>query len=135
MRNLLSLLCVVLLAGCVERRMHIVSDPPGAQIFVDGQKLGVTPGKIVFDFYGTREVVLYKQGCRPVQRMEKLSPPWYQVFPLDFLFELCWPFTLHDEHQLDYALTPSQPLSSGQQEELVERAKQLRDRAWEHGKE
>jgi hypothetical protein len=112
--------------------MQIVSDPPGAHIFIDGQKLGTTPGNVQFDFYGTREVAIYKPGYHVMQQMETISPPWFEIFPLDLFFELCWPFTLRDEHLLNYAMTPSLPLPRKEQQALLERARELRDRAWSH---
>src|SRR4051812_48980499 len=36
-------LLVAMLAGCVERRFTIRSNPPGAQVYVDDYEIGTTP--------------------------------------------------------------------------------------------
>src|SRR6516164_6523474 len=55
--------CVALgLAGCVERRFLIESDPPGAFVYKDGQFLGATPVDVSYLYYGKYEFMLVKDG-------------------------------------------------------------------------
>jgi len=42
----------LLLPGCVERKLLIRSDPPGAVVLVNGAHAGTTPTEIVFQNYG-----------------------------------------------------------------------------------
>ncbi|MBX3467626.1 MAG: PEGA domain-containing protein [Planctomycetes bacterium] len=108
---LLLLLLVALGApGCVERQLVIETDPPGAELFVDGREVGTTaagqPVRVTFEAYGTRTVVARRRGHAPVRRDVTLDPPWWQLFPIDVFTDLLWPGTLRDEHRLELTLTP-----------------------------
>jgi hypothetical protein len=118
----------LVMAGCVERRLMILSDPPGAQVIIDGKRIGETPNEAYFYFYGSREITLYKKGYCTLSRLETIMPPLYQTFPLDFFFEICWPFTIQDEHRMEYTLKPQLPLEPEQRESLEKRANLLRDK-------
>ena len=111
-----------LVSGCVERRIKIISDPPGAKVLLDGVAQGQTPIKIPFTFYGTREIVLYRDGYQVFARMETISPPVYQFFPIDFFSELLFPFYLTDEHRFSYTLKPHFPADLSKKQQLLERA-------------
>lgn len=115
-------LALILLAGCVEREMTIKSDPPHALVYLEGAETGQTPCTVQFVHYGTREIALYKEGYATKKVFEKISPPWYQIFPIDFFSEALWPFTVKDEHVLAYKLDPVQPVD---QDALLERAKEM----------
>jgi hypothetical protein len=94
-------------AGCVERKLIIESDPPGAPVWVDQSFAGVTPLDFPFAHYGTRNVrvgpirnengrVTYLES----ERVFDIEWPYYQRFPLDFFYEVLYPRTLVDEHRL-----------------------------------
>ena len=100
------LLALCTLTGCVERWLLIRSDPPGARVFLDGQALGVTPARVSFDHYGTREVYLRHEGYGSLAEDVHVHAPWYQWFPMDLLAEYLWPGTIVDERELDFALPP-----------------------------
>jgi len=98
---------VLAAAGCVERKMLIRSDPPGALIALDGKDTELrTPAEIPFDFGGTRAVTLSAPGCRVLETTAKLEDPWFTYVPLDFCAELLWPGTIHDDQTFDYTLEP-----------------------------
>ena len=65
---LLALLFATSQVGCVRRRMTIRSDPPGAVVFVDERRIGVTPVSTNFTYYGTRNVQLVKDGHETAKR-------------------------------------------------------------------
>ncbi|HQI29243.1 MAG TPA: PEGA domain-containing protein, partial [Sedimentisphaerales bacterium] len=48
------LLCLtgVLLTGCVERRLTIYTEPPGAIVTLNDQEIGVSPVTVPFNWYG-----------------------------------------------------------------------------------
>ena len=117
-----SLSLLLLVSGCVERRIKIVSDPPGAKVLLDGVEKGQTPIEIPFTFYGTREIIIYRDGYQVFSRLETISPPVYQVFPVDFFSELLLPFYLTDEHLFHYILKPHFPADAKKKQELLERA-------------
>ncbi|MEI6037860.1 MAG: PEGA domain-containing protein, partial [Planctomycetota bacterium] len=52
---MLACACVSLLCastGCVQRRMTIRSNPPGALVYVDDYQIGATPVSTDFIYYG-----------------------------------------------------------------------------------
>lgn len=103
--------------GCVKRRLYVRSNPEGAPVWIDENYAGLTPLDYSFKHYGARRVrvgpvrgetgkTLY-QGKESVYR---LKAPWYQKFPLDFFFEVLWPFNMEDVHTFDVDLTaPADP--------------------------
>ncbi|MBX3442950.1 MAG: PEGA domain-containing protein [Planctomyces sp.] len=91
-------------SGCVSRRMTIVSDPPGALVEVDGQRLGLTPVSQDFTYYGTREVTLSMPGYQTLTVQQPTRPPWYQVFPLDFFSDNFAMTHLTDRHVFRYRM-------------------------------
>jgi hypothetical protein len=120
------LLAVVLVAqhtGCVRRRMTIRSNPPGAVVFVDERRIGVTPVSTSFTYYGTRNVQLVKDGYETVTEKHRVTPPWYQYPVIDFFAENFWPFEIRDERALDFDLPPQKSIPPAQ---VLERAEQLR---------
>jgi len=125
---LLVMLLLVCFAasGCVRRRMTIVSNPPGAKVFVDGYEIGTTPVSTSFVYYGTREVKLIKDGYETLTTLHTVSRPWYQIPGIDFFSEVVYPREIRDERVLKFALAPKQlvPL-----EQTRGRAQQLRDDA------
>ena len=124
----LTLTLVILTShvGCVRRRMTIRSNPPGAVVFVDERRIGVTPVSTSFTYYGTRNVQLVKDGYESVTEEHKFSPPWYQFPVVDFFAENLWPFETRDERILDFELPPQQSVPPTQ---VLQRANQLRDDA------
>ncbi len=52
--------------------VEIVSDPAGAELFVDGRRQATTPARVTFD-YGERRVTVRKNGYRPVDRTVKVG--------------------------------------------------------------
>ena len=106
---------LMVLPGCVERLLQIRSDPPGAEVTVNGEPAGVTPLDHRFTFYGTFEVTLRARGHRSLHRLEPVRPPWYEFFPLDFFAENLTPFRITDAHLLEYRLEEV-PLSEAEME-------------------
>ena len=95
------------LAGCVERKMLIRSDPPGALLSIDGEETGlVTPAEVPFDFGGTRAVTLSSAGHKVLDARAELSDPWFTYFPLDIGAEFLWPGTIRDGQTFDFKLEP-----------------------------
>jgi len=111
------------LAGCVQRRMMIRSDPPGALVYVDNYEIGTTPVSTNFTYYGTREIRLVKEGYETLTVKEPVPAPWYQVPPLDFVTENLLPGELRDHRTFQYQLAPQMIVPT---EELLQRAEDLR---------
>ncbi|MFM8378063.1 MAG: PEGA domain-containing protein [Planctomycetia bacterium] len=122
-RCAVALLAALAAAGCVQRRMTIRSNPPGALVYVDDYQIGTTPVSTDFVYYGTRKIRLVKDGYETLTVRQPFPLPWYQVFPLDFVTENIWPGEIRDERVVDLAMSP---LTATPAEEVVARAEQAR---------
>lgn len=110
-------------SGCVQRRMTIRSNPPGALVYVDDYQIGTTPVSTDFIYYGTRKIRLVKDGFETLTVRQPFPMPWYEIFPLDFVTENVWPGEIRDERVVDLAMMPA---SSTPPEQMVARAEQAR---------
>jgi hypothetical protein len=117
---------VVVLAtagGCVERRMTIRSNPPGALVYVDDYEIGITPVSTSFIYYGQRRIRLVKDGYETLTLIQPIPPPWYEIVGIDFLSENLVPGKIHDERVFEYNLQPQIMVPP---EQLRQRAEALR---------
>ncbi|RLS34440.1 MAG: PEGA domain-containing protein [Planctomycetota bacterium] len=114
---------IVPAAGCVQRRMTIRSNPPGALVYVDDYQIGTTPVSTDFTYYGTRKIRLVKDGYETLTVRQPFPIPWYEVFPLDFVAENLWPAEIRDERVVDLAMAPA---DSAPPESVIARAQQAR---------
>ena len=109
--------------GCVQRRMTIRSNPPGALVYVDDYQIGTTPVSHDFVYYGTRKIRLVKDGFETLTVRQPIPLPWYEIFPLDFVSENLIPWEIRDERVIDLAM---QPASAEPAESVAARAEQAR---------
>lgn len=118
------LLCACL-NGCVERRMTIRSNPPGALVYVDDhpEPVGMTPVSHEFIYYGTRKIRLVKDGYETLTVMQPMPTPWYEWMPLDFVSETLVPGQIRDHRCMDFQLKPQTVVPTDQ---LISRAEELR---------
>lgn len=115
--------CVASLSGCVQRRLVIRSNPPGALVYIDDYQIGTTPIATNFTYYGTRKIRLVKDGYETLTVMQTIPPPWYQIPPLDFFTENVLPGELRDHRTFEYQLMPQTVVPT---EQLLSRAESLR---------
>ena len=120
---LLALLLSACQSGCVERRLTIRSNPPGALVYVDDYEVGVTPVSTSFIYYGTRKIRLVKDGYETLTVMQSIPTPWYEYVPLDFVSDNFVPGQVRDQRFLDFQLKPQMLVPTDQ---LLSRAEQLR---------
>lgn len=116
-----GLLCAA--PGCVQRRLTIRSTPPGALVYIDNYEIGVTPVSTDYVYYGVRNIKLVRDGYETLNVQQKISPPWYQWFPLDFVAENVVPWEIRDERALNFNLLPQQIVPT---QSLLERAEGIR---------
>jgi hypothetical protein len=109
--------------GCVERRMTIRTNPPGALVYVDDYEIGTTPVSADFTYYGTRKIRIVKDGYETLTVMQPFPTPWYQYPPADFITENFVPGKIRDQRVLDYQLKPQMVVLTDQ---LLNRAESLR---------
>lgn len=124
LKNIILLLSTLIIVGCcVKRHINIISDPPGATVFIDGEKQQKqTPIHLPFNFYGTREITLIKDGYHIVNSLENVNAPFYQRFPLDFFVEFLVPVSINDEHSFHYYLKPYTSVNDKNKQLLLDRA-------------
>ena len=120
----LALLVALLpLSGCVQRRLTIRSNPPGARVYIDDYEIGTTPCSTDYVYYGTRKIRLVRDGYETLTVEQRIAPPWYELFPLEFVSENLWPGEIRDEREFEFVLKPQRLVPTT---ELVGRAEELR---------
>ncbi len=117
------------LAGCVERRFIVTTDPPGAIVF-DEKDLpmggrGASPTGQSFVYYGTYQFKIIAEGYETLVVREKVSAPFYEWFLLDFVSENVIPWTIRDVRSFHYQLQRKQIVSPT---EILQKAENLRQR-------
>ncbi len=119
------LLCVALAAGagCVERRMHLTSDPSGARVYLNDRDVGVTPCEVDFTWFGVYDVRLTKPGYEPLITTREAEAPLHEVPPFD-LAALLLPGTKRTHIEWHFELEPVHDDPGA----LLERARELRER-------
>ncbi len=120
---LLALMLCASQSGCVQRRLMVRTNPPGALLYVDDYPIGTTPCAVNFTYYGTRKIQLVKDGFETLTVMQPIPTPWYEYTPLDFFSENCVPGQIHDQRTLDYQLRPQVLVPT---EQLLARGETLR---------
>jgi hypothetical protein len=114
---------VVCGTGCVQRRMTVRSNPPGAMVYIDDYPIGITPVSTDFTYYGTRKVRLVKDGYETLTVYQPVKTPWYDYFGIDFFTENLWPGEIREERAYEYQMVPTVQVPP---EQLISRAEQLR---------
>jgi hypothetical protein len=120
---LLLLLAAVVGLGCVQRRLTIRSNPPGALVYIDNYEIGTTPVSTDYIYYGTRKIRIIKDGFETLNVKQWIPPPWYQIIGIDFVAENIIPFEIRDQRTLDFQLSPQVIVPT---EQLLSRAENLR---------
>jgi hypothetical protein len=100
---ILTLGFLTILYGCADRRIIIRSEPEGAKVIVDSKEMGVTPCSFPFTYYGTREIILKKNGYQTMRILKQINAPFIHIFPFDVLI-LFVPYPLKDHRDFSYIL-------------------------------
>jgi hypothetical protein len=116
-------LIVCVSAGCVQRRLTIRSNPPGALVYIDDYQIGTTPVSTDYVYYGNRKFRVIKDGYETMVVKQWIPPPWYEILPFEFVSENLIPFDIRDHRTLDFKLTPQVIVPTDQ---LLGRADALR---------
>ena len=84
-RLLVAVLMVVFLtAGCVERRLTIVTEPEEAVVWLNDEEVGTTPVTVSFNWYGDYNVRIEKSGYEILNTHRAMERPLHDKFPFDF---------------------------------------------------
>jgi len=116
--------------GCIERKISITSEPPGAICWVNDVEIGRTPVETDFTFYGEYDVRLKLEGYEPLRTHKAAEAPIHEYPPFDFFATLA-PFDFEHNEKWHFVLEqrPEESKDPGQAEnELIERARELRGR-------
>ena len=128
--RILGLLLMLLpLCGCMSRRITVRTEPSGALVEMNGERLGVSPVSTNFTYYGTNEFKLSLPGYETQVIQQPTPPPWYQVPPLDFISDNFLPFRVRDHRQFNYVLTPRDSLQELDEQGLRSRGENFRSQS------
>ena len=113
----------LLLAGCVERKLTINTEPQGATVLLNDEEIGISPVTVSFEWYGDYNVRISKEGYETLKTHRELKGPWYDQFPFDF-FAMLNPKRVVDSYEWTFELAPKVESTP---EELIDAAKQLKN--------
>ncbi len=122
---ILVALSLLVLAGCVERTITVLTDPPGALVSVNDVEQGRTPVTFPFTWYGKYRVLVEHPKYETLETTKNVSAPIYQWPVIDFVAEILLPFKFHDHHDWSFSLVKRQPIDT---EQLIDRAQDLRNK-------
>jgi hypothetical protein len=112
--------------GCVERRYTIRTEPPGAQVIVNGESLGPAPASHNYYYHGDREITLVMDGYQTKTIIQPMNAPWWDNYATEFFSENLVPFVIRDEREFTYKM---EPYRAPTEEEIHGRADALRSEA------
>jgi hypothetical protein len=114
----------MVLAGCVERRLTINTEPQGAIVVLNDEEIGPSPVTVSFEWYGDYSVTIRKEGFETLKTHRRLEAPWYDAFPFDFFAQLVVPDRTVDSYDWTFELEEKKQISRKQ---LIQNAEQLRN--------
>ncbi len=114
----------LLLAGCVERKLTINTEPQGALVILNDEEIGESPVTVNFSWYGDYWVRIRKEGYETLDTHRELIGPWYDDFPFDFLSQIVYPGRIVDSYEWTFELEPKKQIS---REELIQNAEKLKE--------
>ena len=125
MARLAILICVLALSlGCVERRLVITSDPPGALVFLNDQDAGRTPLEVPFTWYGVYDVRLELEGYQTLHTQQIAERPWWEAPGPDLFAEAS---DERVEVSWHLEMTPDVPADEVDPDRVLNFARQLRE--------
>ncbi|MCW5757407.1 MAG: PEGA domain-containing protein [Phycisphaeraceae bacterium] len=119
---LAALTALAFLSGCSSRTIIVTSEPPGAQVTLNGIEVGTTPLEVGFRYYGQYDLRLAKDGYEPIAAAPWAIAPWYEYPPIDFLL---LPVPTSTKVRWHYDLAPAS-IEAASRDELIERADTMR---------
>jgi hypothetical protein len=108
---------MMLSAGCVERKLTIVTEPENAVVWLNDEEIGATPVTVNFKWYGDYRVRIEKPGYAIINTHKDLKQPLHDKFPIDFFAQHLWPGRIVDTYTWNYEMKPYEAPNS---EELIQ---------------
>jgi len=124
------LIAATALPGCLQRRIRITSEPPGARVWVNDVEIGRTPAETTFLYYGVYDVRLDHPEAEPLFTEREAHAPFWEWPAIDLVAEaLPVPIDHTVEWHFDLTPAPETYLAPGVlDDELVIRARATRAR-------
>ena len=117
-------LALIVLAGCVERKLTINTDPQGAMVLLNDQEIGTSPVTVPFNWYGDYWVRIHKEGYETLDTHRNLQAPLHDHPPFDFVAQVLYPGQIVDAYDWTFELSPKEYPT---REELIENGAVLRN--------
>lgn len=118
MEKLVSLVVIVAMTGCAtlfagSSQVPVITNPPGAFVYVNGQPVGQTPTAINLDPDRPGNIQIYLPGFQPVQMWRQKSiSGWFWVnlivWPGFFVDLATGKYNKYDDTGIAIGLTPAQ---------------------------
>ena len=122
-RLALCLVASLLVAGCVERKLTINTEPQGALVTLNDEEIGVSPTTVSFQWYGDYNVRISKEGYETLSTHRELKGPWYDGFPFDFFAQIVNPNRIVDSYEWTFELSPKRQIT---RDELIRKAQEAK---------
>ncbi len=119
------------LSGCIERRIRVTSEPPGAIVWLNDREIGRTPVETGFTFHGDYDVRLALEGHEPIHTERRAKAPVHEWPGIDLVAHAL-PVTFDNTIEWHFDLEPSLEVTQERdayETGLVERAERLRQHA------
>ncbi len=114
----------LLTAGCVERRLTILTEPKGALVSLNDEEIGESPVTVPFQWYGDYNIRIAKEGYQTLSTHKELKGPWYDKFPFDFFAQIVNPNRAIDQYEWTFELERKKYPS---RETLIEQSQELKN--------
>ncbi|MCL4741474.1 MAG: PEGA domain-containing protein [Phycisphaerales bacterium] len=118
----------VLLAGCVDRRIVVTTEPAGALVYINDLEVGRTPLQTTFLYHGWYDVRVELEGYEVLRTEAEAAAPFYEYPPIDLAAEAL-PMRIRNAQRWHFVLTPlAESALPGEEAErlLAERARAMR---------
>ena len=119
-----SLATIIILCGCVERKLTINTKPQGALVTLNDEEVGTSPVTVSFSWYGNYNVRISKEGYETLKTHRKLKEPWYDYFPFDFFAQVLSSKRIVDSYEWTFELAEKKQIG---REELIQKAQDLKN--------
>jgi hypothetical protein len=119
---LLAVVCVV--AGCVEKKLTINTNPSGAMVLLNDEEIGTSPVTVSFNWYGDYNVTIRKPGFETLATHRELKSPLIDYFPFDFFAEVLYPGRIVNSYEWSFDLQPQKEID---RQELIRSAEKIRN--------
>jgi hypothetical protein len=113
------------LSGCLQRRIRVVTNPPGATVWLNDTEIGQGPTETAFTFFGGYDVRIAKEGYHTLTTTRDAVAPWYEYPGID-LIVVALPWTVETRLDWEFTLEPVIPGDPGARDALLERASAMR---------